>query len=171
MAEGLIAPLRGPLGSGVPEAAVASYARWWQIETYLREIVYTELRARYGSDWTEHLNPGVPNRAERDRINSYMASADAEDVLAYADASVLFELIEGQWELFGEMLPPEQRWSGMIDTMLAVRHRIAHCRRPHRDDLSRLEQWLRDLEGGARVFYGAYASTHDDLAKRKEIRW
>lgn len=168
MAEGLIGQLQEPLRSGVPEAAVASYARWWQIETYAREVVYTELRAKYGSAWTEHLNPRVPNRAERDRINSYMASADADDMLAYADTSVLFELIEENWELFEKELPPEQRWSGMTDTMLAIRHRIAHCRRPHRDDLARLEQWLRDLEVGARIFYGAYVSTRDDLPKRKD---
>jgi hypothetical protein len=33
--------------------------------------------------------------------------------------------------------------------LLKIRHRIGHCRRPHVDDLSRLEQTLRHLDSGA----------------------
>ena len=165
MAANSSAQLQELIPSDVPELAVASYARWWQLETYFREVIYTEMRANYGSAWTDYLPGGVPDRAERDTINFYMASADAEDVLAYADTSVLFRLIEKHWDLFESILPPQQRWLGMTHTMLAVRHRVAHCRKPHRDDLSRLEQWLRDLEAGAKVFYGAYASTRGDLKR------
>ena len=38
--------------------------------------------------------------AERDQINAYMASADADDVLAYLDVFGLFSLIDKHWELF-----------------------------------------------------------------------
>lgn len=163
------AQLLKTIPSNVPDTAVASYARWWQVETYIREIVYTEMRTKYGSAWTEYLPAGVPDRAERDLLNYYMASADAEDVLAYADARVLFDLIEDHWGLFEQILPPQKRWLGMSHTMLAVRHRIAHCRKPHRDDLSRLEQMLRDLETGAKIFYRAYASNRDDFNPKDPV--
>jgi hypothetical protein len=34
---------------------------------------------------------------------------------------------------------------------MRIRHRIGHVRRPHDDDLNRVEQALRDLEHGAFV--------------------
>jgi hypothetical protein len=152
--------LRGPLAGGVPPAALAAYGRWWQLETYLRQVVYTELRAAFGLGWVEHLSGAATTRAERDRVNAYMASADAEELLAYADASVLFSLIKGKWELFEPVLLPQVRWDGLVDELLAIRNRSAHCRRPHRDDLTRLEQALRNLEPGAREFYRSYTQVH-----------
>jgi hypothetical protein len=89
-----------------------------------------------------------------------MASADADELLAYADASVLFALMKDNWGLFEPVLLPQVRWDGLADELLAIRNRSAHCRRPHRDDLSRLEQSLRNLEPGAREFYRSYAQWH-----------
>jgi hypothetical protein len=153
---------------GVPAAAVACYARWWQLETYVREVVYTELRTKFGSDWPKELGERAVIRAEGDRVNRYMASADAEDLLSYADASMQFNAIERHWELFEAVLLPRVRWQGQVDTLSSVRHRIAHCRRPHPDDLARIEQVLRDLEGGARVFYASYADTAHRLRERDD---
>lgn len=151
--------IEGLAAAGAPAAAINVYGRWWQLETYLRQVVYTELRAASGIGWVEHLGGRTPSRAERDRINAYMASADANELLAYADARVLFELIDEQWELFESILPPKVRWDGAVDELLAIRNRSAHCRRPHRDDLLRLEQALRNLEPGAREFFRSYTDT------------
>lgn len=148
--------LRGPLAGGVPPIALAVHGRWWQLETYLREVAYTELRAAFGGSWAEHVGGAATTRAERDQINAYMASADADELLAYADASVLFALLESKWELFEPVLLPQVRWDGLVDELLSIRNRSAHCRRPHRDDLARLEQSLRNLEPGAREFYRSY---------------
>jgi hypothetical protein len=148
--------LRGPLAGGVPPSALAAYGRWWQLETYLREVAYTELRAAFGASWRDHLGEAATTRAERDQINAYMASADADEPLAYADTSVLFALIKSKWELFEPVLLPQVRWEGLVDELLSIRNRSAHCRRPHRDDLARLEQSLRNLEPGAREFYRSY---------------
>jgi hypothetical protein len=43
--------------------------------------------------------------------------------------------------------------------MNELRNRNAHCRRPHQDDLARVEQILRDLEPGAWRFYVSYLDT------------
>ncbi|MEO1020738.1 MAG: hypothetical protein AAFY56_24135, partial [Pseudomonadota bacterium] len=40
-------------------------------------------------------------------------------------------------------------WRGRVEELRHIRNRIGHCRRPHADDLGRLEQTLRDLEVGA----------------------
>jgi hypothetical protein len=151
-----LSSLRGPVGYGVPVEALETYARWWQLETFLREVVYVELRARWGESWTEHLKGTAPKRAAKDAVNAYMASADAGELLAYADVSDLFGLIEDQWALFENVLLPLERWLGTVHLLRDVRNRNAHCRRPHRDDPARLQQALRDLEAGARRFYSSY---------------
>ena len=151
-----IASLDRILGSGVPGEALAFYGRWWQLETWLREVAYTELRARYGKGWTARLHGPASRRAIGEKRNSYMATADSEELLAYADVSDLFKLIENEWPLFE---PPLRRWQGTTDELRELRNRNAHCRRPHRDDVARVEQTLRDIEPGARTFYGSYLDT------------
>jgi hypothetical protein len=100
-------------GWAVPQAVLRTYARWWQIEIYLREVIYTELRTRYGKEWVGLLDPRAVDLVERDRRNFYMASADAEEVLAYLDTGALLKLIEGHWDLFEPILPPQVRWRGL----------------------------------------------------------
>jgi len=156
------------LEAGVPQAALAVYGRWWQLETYLREVVYTELRAAFGVRWVKHVGDKTAAWAERDRVNAYMASADADEILAYAEVRDLFELIERHWNLFEPVLLPRTRWQGLVDLLLAIRNRSAHCRRPHGDDLGRLEQVLRDLEPGARKFYGSYCRSRPVERKSKD---
>jgi hypothetical protein len=142
--------------AGVPEEALVFHGRWWQFETWLREVAYVELRAKYGGAWTEHLEGSAPKRAATEAANAYMASADAGELLAYADVSDLFGLIADHWPIFEPMLPPQRRWQGRTDELRDLRNRNAHCRRPHRDDLGRILQTLRDLEDGAWRFYTSY---------------
>lgn len=157
--------------AGVPAQALAFYGRWWQLENWLREVAYVELFARHGSGWPTHLGERTIRRAAGEQRNAYMPTADADELLAYSDVGALFELIEEHWELFAPLLPPRRTWSGVADQLQQLRHRNAHLRRPHRDDLSRVEQALRDLEAGAWRFYSSYVDTHrfpdsrDPLAK------
>ena len=69
------------IGSGTPTEAIACYARWWQLESYVREIVYTEMRSAYGTNWAREVGERASSRAAGDQINHYMASADAEEAL------------------------------------------------------------------------------------------
>lgn len=144
------------IAGGVPEEALRFFGRWWQLETYLREVVYVELRCRYGSTYVDRLGAGAQAGARRDRVNAYMASADADDPLAYLDAAGLLDLIDEDWGLFEPTLLPAQRWRASADVLRNLRNRVSHCRRPHGDDLGRILQLLRDLEHGARRFYGSY---------------
>lgn len=147
---------------GVPEDAVRFFARWWQFETYLREVVYLELRARDGEGYEAAIDKSALARARGDEENDYMASAD-RDPLAYLDAGQLLELIEANWELFETTLLPRDRWTAATSLIKTLRNRVSHCRRPHADDLGRLRQLLRDMEHGARTFYSSAVTADIDV--------
>lgn len=134
---------------GVPPTSTALFARWWQLETWLRSLVHVELRADAGPAWLERL----PARAERyernDQGHEYMASPDAQARLAYLDVGDLLKVVDDNWNLFEPALLDRGVWPGRVEELRKIRNRIGHCRRPHPDDLGRLEQTLRDLEPGA----------------------
>lgn len=135
---------------GVSGAATALYARWWQLENWLRTLVNVELRARDGIRWIDSLPPVAVDRAIRDGRRPYMPSPDGPSRLAYIDVSPLFELLAANWDLFGTaLLGSETVWRGRAAELLTIRHRIGHVRRPDPDDLARLEQTLRDLDRAA----------------------
>jgi hypothetical protein len=50
--------------SDVPALASAVHARWWQLETWLRSLVYVELRAAYGNEWLEIVGKTAIKRSE-----------------------------------------------------------------------------------------------------------
>jgi len=103
-----------------------------------------------------HLPADKLTRSESDRRrHTYMPTPDATSQLAYLDVGDLFELLARNWELFKPSLIDRPQWDGRVSELNTIRRRIAHCRRPHADDLNRLEQTLRDLERGA---FRAFAS-------------
>lgn len=133
----------------MPVAASALYSRWWQLETWLRSLVYLELRSAKGPAWTSELPNLSATRQQKEDDIHYMRTPDAQDPLAYLDTAPLFQLTLKHWQIFGSYFPAEKIWIGRIEELLAIRNRIGHCRRPHEYDLERVEQTLRDLEGGA----------------------
>lgn len=152
--------------NGVPAPASALYSRWWQLETWLRSLVYVELRSAKGSAWADELvaTPSA-DRQQKDEEYRHMPSPDAQDQLAYLDAGPLLQLTLDQWPLFRLYLPAQKIWAGKIEELKAIRNRIGHCRRPHGDDLDRLEQTLRDLDPGA---FLATSSFNDQSRPNKE---
>lgn len=45
--------------NGMPPVASASYSRWWQLETWLRSLVYVELRAERGAAWRDVMSKKI----------------------------------------------------------------------------------------------------------------
>ena len=142
--------------SGLSNNALGAFVRWHQLETWLRQLAYVELRAKYGVDWESEVGKGSIGRMEKDRAYPYMASPDLENPLAYLDASKLFDLVEAEWTLFDPVLVDRDIWTGRRAELVKIRHRIGHMRRPHGDDVRRLEQTLRDLEQGAFAAIASY---------------
>jgi Swt1-like HEPN len=151
---------------GMPPIASALYGRWWQLESWLRSLLYVELRAKLGRAWEDALPKISELRQQGENEFRYMATPDAQDRLAYADASALFRITLEHWNLFASSLPAKNVWTGRVDELLAIRNRIGHCRRPHSDDLVRLEQTLRDLDRGA---FAATAAFNEQW--RAEENW
>jgi hypothetical protein len=142
---------------GVPSDATALYARWWQLETWLRDVAYVELRAKHGASWSGVLPPLAEQREKGDRKQRHMQTPDAHARLAYLDTGPLLDLLEGQWPLVQHALLDDQAvWQGRVAELRKIRNRIGHCRRPHPDDLARLEQTLRDLDANAFDTVAAY---------------
>lgn len=133
----------------MPPNASALYCRWWQLETWLRSLVYVELRAESGNAWADVLPKIPPGRQQKEDEFEYMPTSDAQDRMAYLDVGPLFQLTLDHWHLFKSSLLARTVWTGRIDELKTIRNRIGHCRRPHEDDLDRVEQTLRDLERGA----------------------
>ncbi len=136
-------------GNGMPPLASALYARWWQLETWLRALVYVELKTKFGINWAKQLPKTAVDRQQGEKEFHHMQTPDAQNLLAYTDASALFSITLQHWDLFERALLSKSVWTGRIEELRAIRNRIGHCRRPHADDLVRLEQTLRDLNGGA----------------------
>jgi hypothetical protein len=153
-----LAPLERLIRWGVPSTSLNLYAKWWQLERWLRDLAQLELQARFKREWKDQILQ-IHRRHERQTAGvRYMRSSDDPNALGFADLGDLRTLIDAHWDLFEYALPPQVRWTGTIDTLVAVRHRIAHCRTPHKDDLARVDQALRDLEDGVRACLQSYAA-------------
>ncbi|MFC8615536.1 Swt1 family HEPN domain-containing protein [Micromonospora purpureochromogenes] len=160
----------------MPAQSLALYARWWQLETWLRELAYVELRGRYGAAWVDAVK-AASGRQQQDAAFTHMSGADNENPLAYLDYSQLLEVMGRHWDQFAYALLEQGSWNGRQDELKRIRHRIGHLRRPHADDLGRLEQTLRDLERGTFIALASYnrrrfvdEQKHDDPVTRGWIR-
>ncbi|MFM0341998.1 hypothetical protein [Paraburkholderia fungorum] len=51
---------------GMPATASALYSRWWQLETWLRSLVYLELRSAKGSARADVLPVNSAVRQQKD---------------------------------------------------------------------------------------------------------
>lgn len=59
----------------VPVQMVNTYARLWQLETWLRTMVYVELRALLGDDWAVGLNANSSS-FQADKSLTHMPTAE-----------------------------------------------------------------------------------------------
>ena len=141
-----------------PQSATL-YARWWQFETWLRELAYVELRALRGAAWVDTVASAV-GRLTQDAAFTHMTGPDSENPVAYLDYSQLIDVINQHWSQFSYALLERGAWSGRQEELKRIRHRIGHMRRPHADDLTRLELTLRDLEKGTFISLASYNDTH-----------
>ena len=157
----------------LPGEVLSMYARLWEFETWLRMMVYVELRARYGDDWEPHLpNEGNTGGAQsRDERLSHMPTLGRLPT-SYMQLSRILSTVSDQWNLFSAFLPPREIWTAKVEEVLQVRHRIAHFRKGHKHDADRLAQLLRDLDPGFWLFCLSYNDTdrwypEDDAVTRE----
>lgn len=150
----------------MPSSMLFTYARLWQLETWLRRMVYVELKARDGNHWSDSIC-GAARPREADKLLTHMPTPETE-ALSYVTFSVLKKLISENWELFSAYLPPENIWNAKLEELSQIRNRIAHFRRGHSDDLPRVRQLLRDIDKGFWLFCTSYNDANPMLPQDKD---
>jgi hypothetical protein len=138
----------------LPTNILQTYARLWQLETWLRRMVYVELRALNGDEW-ESVIPDAIRSKEADKYLTYMPTPE-DSSLSYIQFSQLCDIITGQRRLFDPFLPRHDIWEIKLKEITQIRHRVAHFRVGHHDDLARVMQLLRDLDQGFWRFCTSY---------------
>lgn len=150
--------------AGLPPESLETYARLWQLETWLRRMVYVELRALAGDQWASRVNQA--DKASRsltaDKRLTHMPTP-ASTILSYAQLADLETTIGSNWPCFMPYLPPRTQWDARLEEVKQVRHRVAHFRPAHRDDLPRVTQLLRDIDEGVWHFCTSYNDAHPIL--------
>lgn len=134
----------------IPELSpdrLVTYARLWQFETWLRQMVYVELRAKYANDWSQDLKAKAAKPRNNDQALTHMPSSEVLDS-SFVTFGVLTATIADEWDLFKGFLPPETIWSARIEEVSQIRNRIAHFRVGHEDDYQRVIQLMRDVDKG-----------------------
>ncbi len=72
----------------------------------------------------------------------------------------LARVIAEHRQYFEAYLPPKTIWEARLEEVTAIRHRVAHFRTIHRDDVARLRQFLRDIDRGFWRFCTGYNDRH-----------
>ncbi len=133
----------------------------WQLELWMREIVYVELRAHY-ADWRSEVarivrNWPPPSQANDKRLTHMRTRHD--NGISYLSLGELLQIIDKHWSLFAFYFPPQNIFVSRMSEISQIRHRIAHFRDPHATDLERVTLFLKDLDQGFWRFATAYSVT------------
>jgi hypothetical protein len=149
--------------------SLRAYARLWQLETWLREMVYVELKSAHGPTWSNSI-AAFENAKSKDKRLIHMATPQ-ESPLAYKSLGELNDIIKDSrnWPLFATYYPPKHLLEAKLTELFQVRHRVAHFRRPHGDDLGRVEQFLRDIDQSFWRFTTSYNQNHPIVPVNSDI--
>ncbi|WP_437587910.1 hypothetical protein [Sorangium sp. So ce1000] len=166
----------------VPRAAMRLFRLTWQLETWLRLLVYVELRS-VRSDWEElikqHVRGWPPSSFGNDKRLHHMATSH-QAALSYLTFGELWTVIseDDNWPLFAPYFPPRLNTQVRVDEIKTIRNRVAHFREPHPQDEARLELFMRDLEPGLRRFCIRYTNgkipsspIEDPVTQRLATSW
>jgi hypothetical protein len=166
----------------VPISAVHLFRMTWQLETWLRTMVYVELRATR-VDWEEpikqHVSDWPPASLSKDKTLHHMATSHQAG-LSYLTFGQLWDVISDSknWPLFQPYFPPTDVTAIRVKEVKAIRNRVAHFRDPHPQDVARLKLFLEEMEPGIRSFCNRYCTgkvatdhAHDPVSEELEKCW
>ena len=97
-------------------------ARLWQFETWLRAMIYVELRARYGDSWVSYLKSRHSVAYTKDKQLTHMPTR--EDLpTSYMQLGDLLQTMSSEWSLFEPYLPPQQIWDAKLLEVSQIRRK------------------------------------------------
>ena len=147
-----------PFCPSIPSQRI--FALLWQLELWMREMVYVELRAHH-ADWHSAMASIVqdwpPRSQSSDKRLTHMSTTHDSGV-SYLSLGQLLTVIkhDDHWPRFQSYFPPKEIFLARMSEVSQVRHRIAHFRDPHATDLERVLLFLTDLDQGFWRFATAY---------------
>jgi hypothetical protein len=150
----------------VSDQTLRTFLRLYQLETWIREMVYLELKAYYGIDWWTEVevlkHPSIRvDLAERyrssDRQHPHISTPE-NDPLWFVSFDTLLKIIfhAKMWERFAPYFTTKRIVRSKFEEIAPIRNRVAHCRSLHAYDLRRLEQLMLDFDQGFWRFCTAY---------------
>jgi len=142
------------------DRAIILYARLWQLEKWLREMVYVELKTKKGKNWFNFTT--TKKTYEEDKSLTHITTVD-DNPLGYITFPDLLKIINNNWELFSCYLPPQNIWDVKLIEIINIRNRVAHFRSINEYDIDRLLQFLRDIDKGFWIFCTSYNELHPIL--------
>lgn len=126
------------------EGTLAVYKDLWQLEVWLRRLVYIELKTKYGRTLEAQFDK-AKDFLKKSQAYHHMPAAEGE-LVSYMLMRGLLIMIERHWDLFEPYLMPQKQWDARMDEIEHIRNRVAHFRHGHSDDHERVKQLLRDLD-------------------------
>lgn len=162
-----------PLGVAADQVKV--FVRLHQLETWLRELVYMEMKCNFADAWWEKCDAvlqrggrrGIPadTARRRDKEHAHMATPENDPLWFISFDSLLAIVFDGHlWRLFFPCLTTKTLLRAKFEELRPVRNRIAHARRIHPDDLRRIENVMRDIDAGFWKFCTSYNDLHPFIA-------
>jgi len=140
----------------MPADAPKTYVYLWQLETWLRQMVYVELKSEMGGHWTDAVQSATADRyKESDSLLTHIPGPETQ-VLSFLSLGNLAKVIDRRWDLFKRYLPPKDIWSARLWEVEHVRNRIAHFRYGNTGDNARVAALLRDIDHGMWRFCTSY---------------
>jgi len=151
----------------ISDDTLRAFFRFYEFERWLREMVYTELKAYYGADWLTEIEnalkrsrrPGIPaeKSLRADKRHQHMTTRE-NDPLWYMSFDALQKIIFDVklWKRFQPYLTTKRLLRAKFDEISPIRNRVAHSRELHPEDVARVERVLRDLDQGFWKFCTSY---------------
>ncbi|MBW7996825.1 MAG: hypothetical protein FVQ81_09725 [Candidatus Glassbacteria bacterium] len=151
----------------LPSGRLDCYVSLWQLELWLRELVYLELKSRYGTDWANYLVGLRPGPQRADSRLTHMPTRE-RGPLSYLTFDALIKTISKHRRLFAPYLPVRSVWDARIEEVAQIRNRVAHFRQGHDGDLARVRQHLADIDNGIWTFCTSYNYAHPIYPPERE---
>jgi hypothetical protein len=166
-----------------PEDSYKLYKMLWQLEKWLRVMVYVELRSAF-VDWEQPIRKHAgrewpPASLTNDKKLRHMTTSH-QSAISYLTLGQLWAIVTDPeyWHYFEPFLPPREIIDHRMTEVKQARHRAGHFRAPHKTDVSRVRLFLQDLEEGLKRFCSTYVdgivlttSYTDEAMKTLESHW
>lgn len=125
----------------------AHYEVFYCLENSIRSLVSSQLSAAKGEEWWEEAAPdsvkdNVKKNIQRERDAG--VTPRSTDPIDYTTFGELHELINANWDCFGDMFNSRKGVTRVLGGLNLLRGPIAHCSALAEDEVVRLQLSLRD---------------------------